>query len=608
MVEILTTDNKKTYEDCDKAQAERHFLKANSTQQSDADDADDAKDGKPGSRRGGKGRGRNRGNGKPKRTPLPSLELPRSAIDAMSSEEYTGFQEARREYQRSVYSTVQSQFDSRNSPEPTNNDSVSQPTQEFSSRLASLTGETQGGHPANPYRTSNAGRRLQIDAAATTKFSGHIQADLGPHETIMIVDSGTDSTVVGKNCVVLATTERSARLVGFKDDLVADALPIVTAAFAFDPADGNPIILEVNEAVYIHGNTTSLLSPTQAREFGVAIDDIPTRYGGKQHILVDGYTIPLNFHNALLHLRLRKPTVYELEHCDHVILTGDQIWDPSALKDDKTGRIISPFNVKYIGKIGSDIDSCEGITETMIALRSAYAGARSDPIALVPSEYRARLGWMPVDTIQRTFEATTQLAKHVPLRIPLRRHHKSRFPYLNRKRLPETVATDTYFSKEKAYGGYTCVQLFVGTTSQFIQVYGLQRESLGVQALEDFIRDIGAPHDIRSDNAKMEIGIAWTQLCRKYNIAQSTTEPEHPQQNPAERAIQDIKKMSTKLMDRENVPTVLWYLCCKYVAYLRNRTASEQLGWRTPFEKLYGITPDISCLMQFAFYERVMSR
>jgi hypothetical protein len=42
-----------------------------------------------------------------------------------------------------------------------------------------------------------------------------------------------------------------------------------------------------------------------------------------------------------------------------------------------------------------------------------------------------------------------------------------------------------------------------------------------------------------------------------------------------------------------------------YVVYLLNHTATESLDWRTPIERCIGITPDISPLLQFAFYEQV---
>jgi len=230
---------------------------------------------------------------------------------------------------------------------------------------------------------------------------------------------------------------------------------------------------------------------------------------------------------------------------------------------------------------------------------------RNKPVTRDYEKYRRLLGWIPLETVRRTFEATTQLAKELPLRFPLRRHLKSRNPALNRNRLHEGYATDTLFSSVTALGGYTCAQLFVGLKSQYTVLFGMHRESEGPSALTDFVRHIGAPKFIRNDNSKMQTGIAWREILRKYCIGEETTEPLHPKQNPAERRIQDIKRMSDKVLDRTGAPGYLWLWAMLYVVYLANHTAMENLGWRTPHEMALGETPDISALLQFSFYEPI---
>ena len=90
-----------------------------------------------------------------------------------------------------------------------------------------------------------------------------------------------------------------------------------------------------------------------------------------------------------------------------------------------------------------------------------------------------------LDTIKRTLECTTQLAKwHT--RVPLQRHWKPRFPHLNVHRLMEPVATDTFFANCKALGGDTCAQVFYGIQSHMINVYPMKTESHGPVAYEDF--------------------------------------------------------------------------------------------------------------------------
>ena len=76
--------------------------------------------------------------------------------------------------------------------------------------------------------------------------------------------------------------------------------------------------------------------------------------------------------------------------------------------------------------------------------------------------------------------------------------------FLNRKRLDETVATDTFFSSKRDVSGAWCAQIFYGLTSHFMNIYPLKTESEGPTAFEDFARCEGLPAVIRSDNSKMQ--------------------------------------------------------------------------------------------------------
>ena len=53
-------------------------------------------------------------------------------------------------------------------------------------------------------------------------------------------------------------------------------------------------------------------------------------------------------------------------------------------------------------------------------------------------------------------------------------------------------------------------------------------------------------------------------------------------------------------------PNSLWLLCMKYVAYLLNHLSVPRLNFKAPIEKAFGVTPDISALIQFYFYQPVM--
>ena len=74
-------------------------------------------------------------------------------------------------------------------------------------------------------------------------------------------------------------------------------------------------------------------------------------------------------------------------------------------------------------------------------------------------------------------------------------------------------------------------------------------------------------------------------------------------QNEAERYIQEVKKMINTIMDHTGCPNQLWIMCSLYVVYLLNRLAKADLNWRSSHEVYTGVTPDISALLIFSFYE-----
>jgi hypothetical protein len=129
------------------------------------------------------------------------------------------------------------------------------------------------------------------------------------------------------------------------------------------------------------------------------------------------------------------------------------------------------------------------------------------------------------------------------------------------------VATDTFFSDVSAHddgilehGGSKMVQLYCGTTSLIAAIFSMWNESEMPSTLLDFIRKLGAPNGLFSDNAKIQIGKTIQTILRMYSIDKMQSEPHHQHQNPAERQIQDIKKVSNHIMDRIGTPSKFWLL------------------------------------------------
>ena len=422
---------------------------------------------------------------------------------------------------------------------------------------------------------------------------------------------------------------------------------------AYDHADGTTVLLMIHEGIDYTSQPNSIISVSQARYHGVDICDRHPRFKvngvpGSFRINRNSVEFPFTMEKGLVSLRIRKPTDAEIDTCPVVEITSDAPWDPSYL----TGDTFTPgvdnsiqvlrepvddpaYNALHVRRLRGDFGS--PLYEPIHDSLDSYVFHHVDPsIATGPSfqdldtiytfenylstmsrsckltrhdqppdwnHVQRCMGWFPQDVLKRTFEATTQLAKISAL--PYRDHFKSRNPQLNRRRLPEPYATDTWFVSEPALNGESCVQLFVGLISFLVFPFGMKSESEGPSKLKTFVRQVGAPFSLMNDNSKMQTGSKWMDICDNYNIGTSTTEPLHPWQNRAERKIGTVKAAVNRLMDRTNCPDPLWFQCTVFVCMLLNVLANPQLNWRTPMEKGLGVTPDLSPFLQFQWYEPV---
>jgi hypothetical protein len=109
---------------------------------------------------------------------------------------------------------------------------------------------------------------------------------------------------------------------------------IVKAAIAFeDPESGEAVILIVNQALYF-GNQLQhiLLNPNQIGSNNVQVDDIPVHLSANSsHSIIvneENLIIPLNLKGLISYFQVRRPTIVEIENCQHVVLTSEEEWNP----------------------------------------------------------------------------------------------------------------------------------------------------------------------------------------------------------------------------------------------------------------------------------------
>ena len=108
-----------------------------------------------------------------------------------------------------------------------------------------------------------------------------------------------------------------------------------------------------------------------------------------------------------------------------------------------------------------------------------------------------------------------------------------------------------------------------------------------------------------SDYPQVEISSMDKDILRMYCRSSWHSEPYHHNQNPFEWCYRTIKAWTNTILNRTGAPANCWVLCMSYACYLLNHMSCELLKGQIPLTKVYGVTPDISILMMYTFYQSV---
>ena len=108
-----------------------------------------------------------------------------------------------------------------------------------------------------------------------------------------------------------------------------------------------------------------------------------------------------------------------------------------------------------------------------------------------------------------------------------------------------------------------------------------------------------------SDYAKVEISNKVKDILRMYHSSSWNSEPYHQNQSPAEGRYCTLKSWTNTIMNRSGAPADCWLLCMIHASYILNHLSCEALGGKVPLGMLYGVSPDISILLLYTFYQPV---
>ena len=90
-----------------------------------------------------------------------------------------------------------------------------------------------------------------------------------------------------------------------------------------------------------------------------------------------------------------------------------------------------------------------------------------------------------------------------------------------------------------------------------------------------------------------------------YHSSSWNSEPYHQNQNPAEGRYCTIKSWTNTIMNRTGAPADCWLLCMIHAFYILNHPLCEALAGNVPLGMLYGVSPDISIILLYTFYQPV---
>ena len=351
------------------------------------------------------------------------------------------------------------------------------------------------------------------------------------------LDSHADTTCAGPEVRILDYTGQVCTVHGFSDSLSKmENVPIVNGITSYiHPESGETFVLVLNNALYMGSKLEhSLLCPNQSRSHGVIVDDVPIHLGPNATHSInfpnEGLTIPLKLRGCLLYLDCHYTTDQEMEECTWVDLTGPGNWDPYSDEFEreelrtialKAGRAIHSMNT--INK--ADYECDPETSKILEVYATKTTGKKSD----IKPESLSKLWGIPLDTAQKTIEATTQQGLKSGI-YPLVRRFRTKQAHLRYNQLGSlhgTFYTDTFFASITSQRGFKCGQMFCNAAG-FMYFVPMVKESDAHHALTDFVKNVGIPSTLVSDNAGAETKARFKNKTTEYGIPVRTTEPYSP--------------------------------------------------------------------------------
>ena len=174
------------------------------------------------------------------------------------------------------------------------------------------------------------------------------------------LDTRADTTCAGANFHLHCFTGTVCTVAPFSDTYTPMAdIPVATALTAHTDEDGRTWILVFNEVLWFGSSMGhSLINPNQIRCTGIPVSDNPFDESKDLGISADKTFIPFGADGTTIFFETRVPTLQEINECQHIVMTADHEWDPSAVRLAAV-RTTEEEGFRRIAKIALDPKSIE---------------------------------------------------------------------------------------------------------------------------------------------------------------------------------------------------------------------------------------------------------
>jgi hypothetical protein len=204
--------------------------------------------------------------------------------------------------------------------------------------LRQVLSSTQTPTPVSSANPSTTKDLLSIDGhfywhINSTSISYNLSNHASNPVLSFLIDGSANGGMAGNDvCTLSESTFSKANVMEIGQSLIQD-LPLASIAGLVTTHRGPAIVILNQYATYGKGHT--IHSSSQLHAFGTLVHVAPRYNGGCQHLVTpDGYHIPLCYRSGLSYMDMRPPGDNEMETLPHILLTGDNLWNPSCIDDE----------------------------------------------------------------------------------------------------------------------------------------------------------------------------------------------------------------------------------------------------------------------------------